>query len=128
MLLRAKAHQQFVSGGSRESKASRSGGNSDGDTLSLPKNFRAKPKLFNDAEDLSWREKAINYYSEYNSYLFKFLIIAGYYAIGVGVYMTYEGWSPLLAVYFVTQTVTTVGLGNVTPSTDFTKVSEIASK
>jgi hypothetical protein len=39
-----------------------------------------------------------------------------YYLIGILVYQYYEGWSFENCVYFLTQTITTLGYGNLTPS------------
>eukprot|EP01035_Chromulina_nebulosa_P026648 gene26648-34916_t len=45
-----------------------------------------------------------------------------FYVVGVLFYGQLEGWERLQAIYFITQTVSTVGYGDITPSTDLGKI------
>jgi voltage-gated potassium channel Kch len=46
-------------------------------------------------------------------------------AIGSGVFMLLEGWSPIEALYFCVVTSTTVGYGDLTPDTDVGRLATI---
>ena len=49
-------------------------------------------------------------------------MLLGFIAIGTLVYHFAEGWSWLDAYYFSVMTLSTVGYGDMTPSTQFTKI------
>ena len=55
----------------------------------------------------------------------KFIIVFTFYLICVIFYMAEEKWDPLKCVYFITVTITTIGYGDVTPTTDGSKIFTI---
>jgi hypothetical protein len=66
--------------------------------------------------------------SEIESYLYKILLTAAVGLLGVGtvVYRILEDWSWVDSFYFSTVAVTTVGFGDLTPSTDASKLFTVA--
>ena len=50
------------------------------------------------------------------------MMVFGYFAFGIFVYATLEGWSPLDTCYFLMVTCTTVGYGDMCPSTRYGKL------
>jgi hypothetical protein len=55
-------------------------------------------------------------------FILKRFIVIVYFIVGVAVYEHFEDWSLLNSVYFVIQTVTTIGYGNLVPSSDEAKM------
>jgi Ca2+-binding EF-hand superfamily protein len=55
----------------------------------------------------------------------QFFAVLGYYLVGLVFYTQVEGWKPYEALYFTTVTVTTVGYGDFSPSTDEGKLFTI---
>eukprot|EP01040_Poterioochromonas_malhamensis_P005873 gene5873-6315_t len=66
--------------------------------------------------------ETINMHSGWLSRLLRFL---SFYVVGVVFYSNYEGWSFQDCVYFITQTVTTLGYGNITPTSRGARVFTI---
>jgi voltage-gated potassium channel Kch len=66
--------------------------------------------------------------SEIEPHLYKILLAAAVGLLGVGtvVYRILEGWSWVDSFYFSTVAVTTVGFGDLTPSTDASKLFTVA--
>lgn len=124
MLLRVKAHQAFA-GGTRESRVNRSRGRDEegNETRRLPRNFDNDERIVE--EDLTLRGKISGFFESNSHYIFKFFQVFVYYTVGYFVYHKYEGWTVLQAAYFITQTVTTIGYGNVVATTYVTKVGQI---
>ncbi len=55
-----------------------------------------------------------------------FLVLSGLLFIGTMFYINFEKWSWIDALYFSAQTLTTVGYGNITPTTDISKLFTVA--
>ncbi|MEM4272462.1 MAG: potassium channel family protein [Candidatus Bilamarchaeaceae archaeon] len=54
--------------------------------------------------------------------LFAVGLVVFFYFIGIFIYAALEGWGWVDSIYFMTQTFTTVGYGDITPSHDLSKL------
>ncbi len=57
--------------------------------------------------------------------VWKFIIVFGFYGLCTAFYMWKEKWDPLECVYFITVTITTIGYGDVTPTSEESRVFTI---
>ena len=62
---------------------------------------------------------------EHLMFVWAVLVVLGYYAIGYWYYSEVEGWSLVQCVYFAVVTCTTIGYGDLTPTSDGSKAFTI---
>ncbi|EGB07180.1 hypothetical protein AURANDRAFT_28458, partial [Aureococcus anophagefferens] len=53
-------------------------------------------------------------------------IIASYYVVGILVLHRFEGWSTVDSIYFLSVTVTTIGYGDISPTTNAGQLASCA--
>lgn len=97
-----------------ESNRSTDGFDNDDDDLHVETSYVTKLWL-------RMKKEAYNFWIKHNKKILRFskvLWVFLYYVVGCAVFSNEEGWDALTAIYFVTQTVATVGYGDLYPTTN----------